>query len=51
MPSTYYFYERMVITVIEFLLKFAARIEAVTANVDLEKSANAMCEVLKIKEL
>lgn len=31
----------------ELLIMFMAKVKAVTANVDAEKSANAMCEVLK----
>lgn len=32
---------------LDILIMFMAKVKAVTANVDVEKSANAMCEVLK----
>lgn len=36
---------------LDILIMFMAKIKAVTADVDLEKSANAMCEVLREKGL
>lgn len=32
---------------LDILIMFMAKVKAVTANVNAEKSANAMCEVLK----
>lgn len=36
---------------LDVLIMFMAKVKSVTANVDAEKSANAMCEVLRTKEL